>query len=145
MLLSSCSDDEKTTGPSDLTIGQFNAKVDGVDWKVTNAKYYSEEHEIIASNSGAMGSNETQIVILLKGIPKGETPVVKTYNSNNVFSEFKEVDENLVYTYWNNLNTTAVITSATDTEIKGTFSCTVTSEKDETSKEISGSFYVPIR
>src|SRR5690606_33855454 len=41
LLMVSCGDDDETTGPSTLKIGEMNAKVGGADFKAQNAIYYN--------------------------------------------------------------------------------------------------------
>lgn len=140
--MSSCSDDT-TTGPSEPALGEFIAKIDGKDWKVTDAKYFDEFTDIVATQSGAMGSNESSISIEFTGIVAGEAPGVKTYTTSNLYGEFKEVGGDLVYHSWTSGSSTTEITTVTTTSVKGTFSFIGTNFEDQTTKVITGSFNVP--
>lgn len=142
LLMSSCSDDT-STGPSEPALGEFIAKIDGKDWKVSDAVYNNDEFTIIASQSGTMETIENSISIHFDGIANEEAPIVKTYTTSNIYLEFKEIDKKLVYLSWNSVSSTTNVTSVTSTAIKGTFSFTATNGKDQTTKVISGSFNVP--
>lgn len=143
LFMSSCSDDEKTTGPSDQPLGELTAKIAGSDWKVSNAEYLNEDFVIVATENVGTGTDANSISIQFEGLADGEAPVVKTYTTSNEYVEIRTVEGTTVFNIWGNESATTVVTAVTSTSIKGTFSFTGTNTEDNTTKVVTGSFNVP--
>lgn len=144
MFLSSCSDDDKTTGPStELKLGELTAKIGSTDWKITDAAYYNDDFVIEGTETLENPNTGNSMMIQFIGIADGKAPEVKTHTTTCSYTESRIVDESMVYNVWSSESATTVVTSVTSTNIIGTFSFTGTNTDDNTTKVISGSFNVP--
>lgn len=139
--MSSCKDDESTTGPSDLKIGEMSASVGGSNWKAQNAYFYNTPGQV----SGA----QVELTNPINGTTKtisvniaNNSPEKKTYKAICFYQESTGMPPSTTVTTWNDANGSCEVTEVSATEIKGTFTFTGNSDKDGSTKKVTGSFYV---
>ena len=142
LIATSCKDEDDSTGPSDLKIGEMTATVDGDDFKAGNALYYNSTNlvsgiEKVGSITSADGNT-----ISIQLAQLGGEPEVKSYNAICYYQETRGDFGTSVTESWNATNGTCEITEIDGDMVKGTFSFTGTNDDDGTTKEVSGSFYV---
>lgn len=141
----SCSDDDNATGPSDLKIGEMTATVGGANFKAQNALFYN----ITGQVSGAFVDNpldpqnsttQTISIVLQKNSQDVE---IKSYQAICYYQETSGFGLAGSTESWNDVSGSCEVTEVTDDNIRGTFTFIGKNEDDNTTKEVTGSFYVP--
>lgn len=142
LIATSCKDEDDSTGPSDLKIGEMTATVDGDDFKASNAMHVNATNLIsgIQKIGGITSADNNSISIQLSQI--GGEPEVKTYSAICKYQESRGAIGTTDIETWNDNTGSCELTEVTATEIRGTFSFTGTNDNDGTTKTVSGSFYV---
>lgn len=143
LLMVSCGDDDETTGPSTLKIGEMNAKVGGADFKAQNAIYYNIPRSVagvkIDLSNPINGVTKTVSVILTTN---DANPEVKKYNAVCFYQESSGIGMEAKVKSWSSINGTCDVTAVTDKDIKATFTFTGTNDEDGSTKAVNGSFFV---
>lgn len=142
LVATSCKDEDDSTGPSDLKIGEMTATVGGDDFAAQNALYYNFSGQVSGAEvditNPINGTTRTISVILQK-----TTEVeAKTYTAICFYQETTGLGMGGSTQSWNDASGSCEVTEVTDDEIKGTFSFTGTNDDDGTTKKVTGSFYV---
>lgn len=143
LLMVSCGDDDETTGPSSLKIGEMSAKVGGADWKAQNAIYFNIPRSVngaqIDLSDPVNGTTKTVSIVLTT---TDANPQVKKYNAVCFYQESTGIGMNAKVKSWSSSTGTCDVTAVTDKDIKATFSFTGTNEEDGSTKAVNGSFFV---
>lgn len=142
LLTTSCKDEDDSTGPSDLKIGQMTATVGGASFEAQNALFYNVSGQVSGAEvditNPINGTTKTVSVVLQK-----TTEVeAKTYTAICFYQETTGLGTGGSTQSWNDVNGSCEVTEVTDEEIKGTFTFTGKNDDDGTTKAVSGSFYV---
>jgi len=142
LFATSCSDDDSSTGPSDLKIGEMVATIDGDSWEANFAYYYNNLDAVNGWEvdiTNPTSSDRNTIVVDLE--VEGEVQE-QTYTAFCAYQTSSGMDMNS-NDAWQDSEGTCVVTEVSETEIKGTFTFTGINVKDDNdTKEVSGSFYV---
>lgn len=144
LLMTSCGDDDDTsTGPSDLKIGEMTATVGGDSWSAQNAIFFNQTSLVsgiqIDISNPISGQKKT---ISIQLTPIATTPEVKSYSAICFYQETEGAIGSTTTETWADATGSCEVTEVTDTEIKATFSFTGTSDDDGSTKKVTGSFYV---
>ena len=145
LFITSCKDDDNTTGPSEVKLGEMTATVGGADFKAGNAYYYNTVNQISGGQQVGGLTNIADVnTISIQLLQAGGEPMVKSYSDICYYQETRGMAPNNTVKQWNTTNGTCEITEVTDEYVKGTFSFTGTNEDDNNStKSVSGKFYTP--
>lgn len=147
MLLISCSDDEKPTGPSEpnMKLGDFSAKVNDYDWKVEKAVFYNSSKILSGVKIDTTDPfNRVRKMISINLTTDDATPEVKTYTAICFYKESTGSGVGEKEKFWMTDNGICKISKVTDKEITGTFSFSAFNEEEVSTKIVEASFYVPI-
>lgn len=143
LFMTSCGDDDDTTGPSSLKIGEMTATVGGSSWEAQNAIYYNTPRQVSGAQVDVSdpinGTTKTISVILAT---TDQQPQTKTYTAICFYQETTGIGTTSETKSWNDGSGSCEVTEVTDTEIKGTFTFTGTNDDDATTKQVTGSFFV---
>lgn len=148
ILLASCSDDEKPTGPAEpnMKLGEFIAKVNDYDWKVENAVFYNSSTILSGIKVDTTDRfNRIRKMISINLTTEDATPEVKTYTALCFYKETTGSGIGAKEKFWIVDNGICKITKVTSKEITGTFSFSAFNEEEVSTKTVEGSFYVPIK
>jgi hypothetical protein len=144
LFMSSCADEDETTGPSDVTLGEMSATVGGSEWKAGNAYYYNATDHVSGIYTPEPLTNPTKNTsISVKLAQIGGEPTVGTHTAICYYQESEGFPPNSTVSTWNATNGSCEVTEVTDEYVKGTFSFTGTNEDDNSTKSVSGKFYTP--
>ncbi len=144
LFMSSCDDEDETTGPSDIVLGEMSATVGGSDFKAGNAYYYNSSNTISGGQQVGGLTNLTDVNTISVQLGQiGGSPEVKSYTAICYYQESRGMPPTSTVKSWNATNGTCEITEVTDEYVRGTFSFTGTNEDDNSTKSVSGKFYTP--
>ncbi|MFN3194508.1 MAG: hypothetical protein ACE364_00985 [Chlorobiota bacterium] len=144
LVATSCKDEDDSTGPSDLKIGEMTATVGGDDFKAGNALYFNSTNLVSGGEQvGGLTNLYDVNTISVQLAQVGGEPEVKSYTAICFYQETRGSAPGATTTEsWNANNGTCEITEIDGDMVKGTFSFTGTNSDDGTTKKVSGSFYV---
>jgi len=134
----SCEDDSNPLGSSGIELGVMTATVDGENFRTESASFSSAANQVIG-NDLDISSQSTQS-ISLSFIGK-EIEVESYDNITATYIETSIGSQGNVET-WSTVTAEVDITTATESEIAGTFSFTGFNPEDDSEVNVSGEFRV---